>query len=249
MLNTQDRAWDFAISASILLTVISAYVIIINIMGFLNEENEIRIIREREELLRNELEAEQKFIESSRQNRHDLRHHNRLLLDFLDKGDLAGLRAYLAEYDLSLDKNSSDFFCDNIVSNAMIRRAKDYAEKLGFGFSCEAQIPSELPLSNTETCVLLGNLLENALVSCKMCKAESKPYVNIRAKIRHQKLYLSVQNSVEGKVIFKDGLPKSTKQSGGVGIRSVLTTLQSHEGMASFAQFGSEFITQVILPL
>lgn len=276
MLNTKDTIWDYAISAGIMLTVISAYVIIIKMIEFLNEENEMRIIRGREKVLREELEAEQKFIELSRQNRHDIRHHNRLMIEFLNKGDTEGLRKYLAEYDSSIENNSTDFFCENIVANAMIRRAKDAAEQYGIGFFCEAEIPARLPLSDTETCVLLGNILENAIEACKKCKdaggmgsglnaksvggtagitgstagigSGGKPGISISAKIRHKKLYLSVRNDVLGTVELKDGLPKSSKQNGGVGIRSILTTLQSHGGMLSFAQ-GAEFVTQVILPV
>ena len=255
MLNRDEGFWEYAISLCTLLVATGAYVLIIHLMAILSDEHENRMMHERERQLLAELNAQKMFVEQTRQNRHDLRHHNRLLLDFLDKGDTEGLRAYLAEYDLSLDTNLPDFFCENTVANAMIRHAKGYAEKAGFGFSCGAQIPARLPLSDTELCVLLGNLLENALEACRKCvatdgrTAAEKPGVSIRAKISHQKLYLSVQNSVSGTVAFRDGIPKSIKQNGGVGIRSVLTTLAARGGMASFSQEGSQFVAQAILPL
>ena len=263
MINKNEGFWEYAISLCMLLVAMGGYMLVIHLMAILNDEHENRMIRERENLLLTELNAQKAFVEQAKQARHDLRHHNRLLLEFLDKGDFEGLRNYLAKYDLDIDKASPDFFCENTVANAMIRRAANYAKNAGFSFSCEAQIPKNIPLSDTEICVLLGNLFENALKSCNKCaefyknsqntqneqNTKKNPFMNIHAKIRNQKLYLSVQNSVAQTVTFKNGIPKSTKQNGGVGIRSILATLQSHGGMASFEQQGNDFITQVILPV
>ena len=249
MLNKDEGFWEYAISICMLLVSTGAYVLIIHLMAVLNEEHENRMIRGREKVLRNELEAEKKFIELARQNRHDLRHHNRLLLEFLDKGDVEGLRSYLCEYDTNLENQSLDMFCENIVANAMIRRTANYAKTFGIDFSCEAHIPAAIPLSDTEICVIFGNLLENAVESCKKCGSEQKPFIKISAKISHQKLYVSVQNSVSGTVAFKDGLPRTTKANGGLGIRSMQNTLQSHGGMVSFSQEGAEFAAQVIVPV
>ena len=169
MLNKGEGFWEYAISLCVLLVAMGGYVLTIHLMAILNDEHENRMIRERENQLLAELNSQKSFVEQAKQARHDLRHHNRLLLEFLDKGDLEGLRNYLAKYDLDIDKSSSDFFCENTVANAMIRRAANYAKNAGFSFSCEAQIPKNIPLSDTEICVLLGNLFENAIKSCNKC--------------------------------------------------------------------------------
>ena len=246
MLNKDEGFWEYAISLCMLLVATGAYVLIIRLLAILNDEHENRMMREREKLLLTELNAQKTFVEQAKQNRHDLRHHNRLLLDFLDKNDAEGLRAYLNQYEASLDAHTLPAFCENMVANALLRRTASKCAQDGIAFSCTAVIPATLPLSDTDTCVFFGNLLENAYESC--LHAEN-PYLSISAKTQQKKLCLSVRNSVSGAVAFKDEIPVSTKPNGGVGIRSMLHTLQKYDGIARFEQNGNEFLTQIIVPL
>ena len=215
-------------------------------MEFLNEESENRLMRYSEQLLHSELESERQFVEIARQNRHDMRHHIHVLLDFLDKNDVDGGRKYLEQYDSDLETASLPTYCENVVANAFFRRLESLCKKSGITLSVSADIPASLPLSETETCVLLGNIFENAFEASRVCK---DAHIKISAKQSHKKLYLSVRNSVSGTVQFKNDLPVSSSPTSGVGIMSILRALGGCNGMITFAQEGGEFVVQVIVPL
>ena len=59
---------------------------------------------------------------------------------------------------------------------------------------------------------------------------------------------IEMRNSVSGSIRFTDeGLPMTTRASGGVGMRSVRSLVGSHSGMLRCMQEGDVFITQVIM--
>lgn len=248
MLNRADTVWDYLISASILIIVISAYVVIIQMMAFLNSESDQRILNERIGLLQFELDSEEQFVELAKKNRHDLRHHNRVLLDYLEKNDTEGIRSYLEQYEKSLDETIFVDFCANPIANALLRRTAARCAENKIAFTCAAVIPENLPLSLTDTTVLFGNLLENSYHACLKAKNENAA-LTVKAQVHHQKLYVSVRNSVSGTVRFKNEIPQSDKKGGGIGVSSMLGVLEKCGGMAGFTQNGNEFITQMIVPL
>ena len=246
MLNKDEGFWEYAISLCMLITVASAYVLIIRLMAILNDEHENRIIREREKMLLAELEAQKCFVEQAREKRHDLRHHTAILREFLARGDTEALGSYLGEYEKSLLEQGLESWCENTVVNAMLRFLYERCTKSGISLDCEARIPEELPLSATDLCVLFGNLLENAWEAA--C-ANGGGTIHIRAKLNDEKLFLEVQNPVKGTVLFKDGIPVTTKHDGGVGSRSIISVLQKCGGMVNFSQKKNDFIARVIIPL
>ena len=62
----------------------------------------------RQRILETELERYDDYLISAKQNRHDLRHHNTLLSEFLAEGDIDGARTYLAQCDEILKKSTPD---------------------------------------------------------------------------------------------------------------------------------------------
>lgn len=246
MLNSDEGFWEYAISLCMLIVVLGAYVLIIRLMAILNNENETRMIREREKLLLSELNAQKAFVEQARQNRHDLRHHTAMLRDFLAHNDTKALADYLGKYESALGEQGLDSWCENTVVNALLRSLSSRCAQSGITLDCAARIPEQLPLSPTDVCVLFGNLLENAF---EASQAHGGGTILIRAKTRENRLFLSVQNPVAGTVRFKDGIPLTTKRDGGIGTRSILSALQKCGGMVDFSQEGRNFMARVILPL
>ena len=246
MLNKEDSAWDFIISVSVLLIIMSAYFLIIHIMKLLNEESENRLMRYSEQLLHSELEADRQFVEIARQNRHDIRHHIHILQDFLNENKTNEALSYIEKYDCDIKEASFPTYCENVAANAFFRRLESQCKKAGVALSVFADIPASLPLSETDTCVLLGNIFENAFEASRLCK---DAHIKISAKQTHKKLCLSVCNSVFGTVQFKNDLPISDRANSGVGIQSILRVLGKCNGMITFTQESGEFVVQVIVPL
>jgi hypothetical protein len=229
---------------------LAAYISICHTLSIISKEHILREERLRsiaqQELLQTELVAQESFVNLAKQNRHDMRHHNALLVDYLERGDVNGAREYLLQHDALIVETTLMQYCENVVVNAVIRRYARRSANSGISFSAEANIPEQLPLTAPETGELFGNLLENACEACEKIKYGA--YIILTAYTDNESLRLELRNSVAGQTALNDaGLPLTTKEGGGSGTRSVATIVQRYGGMLRFSQEGDVFVTQIIL--
>ena len=175
-----------------------------------------------------------------------MRHHSKLVLEYLDHGDLDSAKAYLKMYDTFLSENPLPQYCENIIVNAILRITARRCLSSGIKCHIKTEIPKSLPLKAPEVSTLFGNLLENSCEACEKCE---KGYLLISAATRKGMLYVEIHNSVSGIVCFENDRPTTTKKSGGVGIASMDSILKKHGGMLTYRQEDDKFITQMIMPL
>lgn len=120
----------------------------------------------------------------------------------------------------------------NIVIDSLIGYWYVTAQKKGIDFSVDICIPMMMPFKGADMCLILGNLLENAVEAAQ--KAEGKKYIAIKMKYDKNNLLLSVTNSYVGKLIkTKNHRLKSTKPDAGnhgVGLSSVYRAAAKYHG-------------------
>lgn len=189
-------------------------------------------------------------IEEARVARHDLRQHLRLLQSFVDSGNECELRKYLKTYSEALPCDTSIKYCENTVADMVVRYYAELAHQKNIAFSSAISLPAELSLPEPDICVLFGNLLENALDSCKK-HLDSSPYIHIGSKLMGtQMLTIIIDNfpSDEPKK-ENDILLSSKRQSIGTGTLSIRSIAQRYGGEARFYCKDSVFSAEIILTL
>ncbi len=241
----------------LLLVIISiSYLVIFRLIGSLEKERERHQAQISQKMLENELYAEKEYVLRSRQFWHDLRHHNRILMEYLNQDRVEEAKNYLTEYEDSMQTSMEDHglqeFCAHPVVNALLCMTKRRCSHNGIRFSAKTMIPSLLPLSAPETSMLFGNLLENAWESCERCKRKEPdvaPRLLVYASASQNVLCVEVKNTVYEKVRFTDGIPRTTKEGGGTGSGSMERVLKKYKGMVQYQVTENLFVTRIILPL
>lgn len=191
-------------------------------------------------------------VEESRQFRHDLRQHLRVIRTLLDQNDSKALAAYLEQYEQNVQpllETPMTFFQIPVV-DALIAYYWTAAQEIGAEFSVKGQL-QELPQSvYVDFCSILGNLLENALEALKRQDPEHPKWIRVRCEIQHRKLMLEISNSNFSPVQQKGNRFQSTKHDDlGTGTLSVSIIAQQYGGFASFSHNEDCFNVQVLLPL
>lgn len=231
---------------------VTAYAAIFAFLKKISSESTLReeslVASMQQKILKTELQQYQEFISEAKQNRHDLRHHNTIIAEYLTAGDLEGAMGYLNQYNNSIAETSLQMYCENPTVNMLLRVYNRRASESGVRFEIFAQIPEVMPLTDTELGTLLSNLLENAIEACEKCEEGDQSLVFV-AKTVDDNLELELQNSVCGTVNFVDGLPISTKNGGGTGTKSIRRIVEKYDGMLRFQQKEQTFVTQVLLPV
>lgn len=193
-------------------------------------------------------ELMQEKIQEARQAKHDVRHHITMLNTLVHNQDLAGLEAYLKDYQALLPEDSPIVYCENTAVNALLFYFSQQARKRSIGWEVTAILPEDIPVLAVELSVLFGNLLENALYSCA---EEPSPERRIRVAINYDgyTLCAAVDNTFTG--VFRpntDGSALSTRHGGvGLGLPSVRSIAKKYHGVARFEATDGTFRASVML--
>lgn len=241
--------------APLLLIIVLSVVAYITIFYFLKETSSEYALREenirsqtQQELLESDLNAYEDYINISRQHRHDIRHHNAILSEYLSQGDVEGAREYLRQYDENIAETSLKRYCQNPAANAIFHLYESRALNNDIAITINADFSDMISLTSPELGAILSNILENAYEAC-MKVTKSDRFISFTSQTDEYGMKIELHNSVEGTVKFQNNLPVTSKNNGGVGMTSVRHIIEKHGGMLQMKQDNDTFITQIVLPL
>ena len=132
--------------------------------------------------------------------RHDYRNHIQVMKVYLEEGETEKLGKYLE--DLQLDLNSVDTVVKtgNTMIDAILNSKLSLAYKRDIDVSVKAVVPKNLGIPDIDLCVIIGNLLDNAMEACVKTRQDSRPWMRIFIGILKGQLYISVSNSMSGEL-------------------------------------------------
>ena len=191
-------------------------------------------------------------IAENRRARHDFRQHLRVIQDCVKRGDLEDLKSYLAEYEKQFPSHSDHIYCNSYAVNAILAFYADKAENHNIRLDVKIQMSDTPVIPETEFCVLLGNLLENALDACQTGRSESKtsqPFIRVCAiQTGTSTLSITVDNTSVFKPTWINEKLVSTKATGsGIGTESIRMIAEQYRGDARFEWKDGVFYASVML--
>ena len=107
-----------------LLTILAFCITYISV--FASMKNMVELTREKQrkthaELLLTQVQSQMKEAELVRQNRHDMRHHNQMLLAYAENGDLDQITDYLKRHTEHIETITTGRFCENETVNNILK--------------------------------------------------------------------------------------------------------------------------------
>ena len=186
-------------------------------------------------------------IEEARQARHDIRHHFIQLSAMAKDGDLEKIKKYLQN---ALDKIPTlDYhFCENQSVDNVIGYYYALAQKEEIPFDARVDLPQELSVDEMDLCLILSNLLENALeASLKTAKFRQRIDIKI---YRHASnlILIQIENAFDGKIQQNHGIFLSSKRNqNGIGIQSVRHIVEKTGGGCDFTYDNGIFTAKIML--
>ncbi len=188
-------------------------------------------------------------MDATRQLRHDFRQHLHVIAGLSEAKKYDKLNDYLAEYEGRL-ASPHTMLCANAALDAIAGHYQRIAETQNTRISWRLDLPERLPLDEVDLCMMLGNLLENALRAVCALPVEAREVRVVSGMIGGAMLGLSVENGYVGEIAFApNGLPTSHKKDHGVGLASVAATVKRHNGTLSIAAKDGVFSAHILLSL
>ncbi len=178
--------------------------------------------------------------------RHDLRHHMQHLLSCIETGRLEQAQTYIQEICSEIEAAKVFVFCENEAANLIFSAFYGRAQKLGVAINIKAVVPQNIPILESDWCVLLSNALENALHACQKLKGKGLPgSIDVYAYEKNKKMFLQIANSCEENILFSHGIPVSAHRGHGIGVRSICAIIEHYDGMYSFSAQNGLFVLRI----
>ena len=185
-----------------------------------------------------------------RKQRHDLRHQLAVIQSFNNNGEREQLDAYLQELLANVPSSEVQQLCDNQAVNAIAYYYYDLAKKQGIqDISIQLSIPADTgQILASDLCVVVGNLLENAIAACAALPAD-QAFIQMRSRQRFDILALTMDNPFSSVDPAGDGLFRSTKPGGGTGLTSIRSIAEKYQGGAQFEVKDGLFCSSIYMRL
>lgn len=177
--------------------------------------------------------------------RHDYRHHIQAMKAHAANGEYGEIDRYLDMLDRDLTSVETVVRTGNRMADAILNSKLSLAVERQIQIKAQAGIPVTLTVSELDLCIVIGNLLDNAIEACMALPPERR-LIRLYMEMKGNYLYLSLTNTAGGK---KRRSFFTTKGEGhGLGLARVDAVVKKYGGYVKRASEDESFSTEVLLP-
>lgn len=210
---------------------------------------ERRITAYQNKLLKNEVEEVHNLYLTMRGWRHDYHNHMQSLKAYLAMDSLKEAKEYLDKLEQELDDINLLFNTGNLNADAVLNSKISLAVKKGIRVDYKAKVPKTLTVSDIDLCVVLGNLIDNAVEACEKVE-ESGQFIRLYIGTLQKQLYVSVSNATNEHVRKLDEEYITAKRGNhGHGMKRINRIVEKYGGFINRKNEPGVFVTEIMLPL
>lgn len=186
------------------------------------------------------------------ERRHDYKHHLQTLEELVSGSDLAA-KDYI---DTMVRESAVDalILTGSHAVDALLAAKLRSMRSQGIEFQCASYPLKDLPVSTTDFCSIVGNLLDNAIEGVQRARAIQSKHIRLAFSRSWDMFYIYCENPCDpAAVTQRNGRFASSKRdkaSGmhGIGISSIEAIAGRAEGRAEFSVQNGVFKAKVVLP-
>lgn len=194
-----------------------------------------------------EIDSLRQSQQKTRAYRHDMRHHLQYLSACLENGQTVQAQEYIRSISDEIEAAKVTVYCENGAANLILSSFACRAETLEIPLHIRAALPTQLPIGETELCVLLSNALENAIHACCETVNRGGEGIDVQAFEKEGKFFMQVVNDCRDTVRMENGLPVTSRPGHGMGVRSICAVVEKYGGIYSFSVQKEKFILRISL--
>ncbi len=200
-------------------------------------------------VLHNQYEEIKNIYLNMRGWRHDYHSHLQAIKAHLALGQLDEVQQYLSELEKDLSRVDSYVKSGNLMADAVLNSKISIAKNRNIDVICKAELPEEIVITDIDMCVILGNLLDNAVEACMKIE-ENRRFIRIYIAMIKEQLYISIQNSAKEELNFNERNYISTKRGEhGLGMKRVKILIDKYNGYLNLQNEPGIFASEVTVPL
>ena len=181
--------------------------------------------------------------------RHDYHNHIQVIKAQMALERYPEVNAYLDELEQDLDRVDTYVKSGNLMADAILNSKLSIADRQQISIKCKAELPQQLSISDIDLCVILGNLLDNAIEACEKIETDRR-FLRVYIAVNKKQLYISIQNSAKEELDFNERNYISTKRGNhGLGMKRVKLLVDKYEGFLNLQNEPGIFAAEISIPL
>jgi signal transduction histidine kinase len=162
--------------------------------------------------------------------RHDYKHHLNSIEKIIKGEATADIKDYLEILNADIDEKAVNDYCKSRVVNALLDSFSETCKNKQIDFRVKIIPPPAGTVDDYELCIILGNLLDNAIAACLRTPENEKQYIEVSMRPREGQYGIKVENSYDGVLKNEGKTLYTTKKDGGLGIKSIISVAERHNG-------------------
>lgn len=208
------------------------------ILALTRQETERALLDAQHKELEIYLAKAQKREEQYRSFQHDINNHFAVLSGLLREENYDAAERYCSQLHTASSSLMRRISTGTPALDVLLGEKISYARQAGIAVSCHASLPSSLPVSSMDVCIILANALDNAIKAC-LHERQTAPDITIAVQPRHQFLLLEVTNSIS----------LAEPVSYGTGLTNIRRTVDKYQGSMELEQADGRFRLSALLCL
>ncbi|SHH98658.1 GHKL domain-containing protein [Clostridium collagenovorans DSM 3089] len=194
------------------------------------ELEEMKMIKNKNKMLEENLVANEKIFEEWKKLQHDFRHNLLCLNKLVEEKKYVELAEYLSELNNNVSQQGYNLKTGNKTLDIILNYYSKISNYENIHMNINVNIPEGFFLKDTELCSLLGNSLENAIEATR--KSEEK-MISVIIKSIKDMIIFKISNSYNEDLEYENGIFKTTKKEKelhGIGLKSIKNVVKKNNG-------------------
>lgn len=209
-----------------------------------------RIAAFQNDLMKKHVSEVENIYKQMRGWRHDYHNHIQSMKAYRSLGKYEEIDDYLDSLETDLTSIDTLIKSGNVMVDAILNSKLSLAKSHSISVNAKAIVPKNIAISEIDLCVIIGNLLDNAIEACLRIDDVAQRFIRVYMDLKRENLYLSVMNSSGGKIQKQDGRYISGKgENHGFGLMRVDKIVDKYAGYIKRRDEDGAFTSEVMLPL
>ena len=181
--------------------------------------------------------------------RHDYHNHIQAMQASMALGNYEEVNEYLRQLNDDLTSVDTVLKTGRVMVDAILNGKLSIAAQKQIPVNAKARIPAEAKINDVDLCVVIGNLMDNAIEENGRLPADRR-FIRIYIGTKNTYLYISVTNAAGPKAVPSGGIFRSVKGKGhGFGLYRVAGIARKYGGIFRADSEDGGFTAEALIPM
>lgn len=179
---------------------------------------------------------------------HDMKKHYFIIQKHIENREYDTLSEYLNISMKDLENSYSGINTGNLVIDSFVSNYKNICDDMCIQFDTDLSVDyNRIPISNYDLCVVLGNILDNAIHACKN-NSTQKNHIFLSIVSKESDLFCIHMINTYNKEYVAPHKENTSIPQHGYGLKNIENIIENNYGTMNY-RFGNEFDIVLVFPV